>query len=236
MLEREDLRRYARQLILPEVGLEGQRRLAAARVLIVGLGGLGSPVAQYLTGAGVGTIGLCEHDRLELHNLQRQTLYASAEIGEPKLEVARHRLAAVNPRIRLETHPRLEADNARALLGAYDLVVDATDNFATRYLICDTCVALEKSWVWGAAVRWDGMASLFDAKLSLRHAFPEAPTEQEDCDTLGVHGPLLGVIGSIMAGQVIKHLLGLETLYGSLWLFDALEGRARTVRLQLPPT
>ncbi len=233
MLEREDLKRYARQLILPEVGLEGQKRLAAARVLVVGLGGLGSPVAQYLAGAGVGTIGLCEGDRLEVHNLQRQTLYTTSEIGEPKLEVAQRRLEAVNPRIRFHPHERLEAENVSDLLSAYDLIVDATDNFGTRYLICDTCVTLEKTWVWGAAVRWDGMASLFDARLSLRDAFPEPPAEQEDCDTLGVHGPLLGVIGSVMASQAIKFLLGLETLYGSLWLFDALEGRSRTVRLQL---
>jgi molybdopterin-synthase adenylyltransferase len=204
-------------------------------VLLIGLGGLGSPVAQYLVAAGIGTLGLSEFDTLELHNLQRQTLYTTAGVGQPKLELAFEHLRALNPHVMLEAKEKLGTDGAKALLEPYDLVIDATDNFATRYLINDTCVALEKPWVWGAAVRWDGMASVFDHRLSLRHAFHDPPQTSENCDTLGVHGPLLGVVGSIMAGQAIKHLLGLETLYGRLWTFDALEGTTRSMRLQTQP-
>jgi molybdopterin-synthase adenylyltransferase len=232
IMTRDELRRYARQIILPEVGVAGQERLKAARVLLIGLGGLGSPVAQYLVAAGIGTLALSEFDTLELHNLQRQTLYTTAGVGQPKLELALEHLRAVNPHVVLEAKRRLEPDGAAALLEPYDLVIDATDNVATRYLISDTCVALRKSWVWGAAVGWDGMVSLFDQHLSLRRAFKNPPEQADNCDTLGVHGPLLGVVGSIMAGQAIKHLLGLETLYGRLWHFDALNGATRTIRLR----
>ncbi len=232
-MTREELRRYARQIILPEVGVTGQERLQQARVLLIGLGGLGSPVAQYLVAAGVGGLGLSEFDTLELHNLQRQTLYDTSGVGRPKLELALERLQSINPHVVLESRGKLGADGAMALLAPYDLVIDATDNFATRYLINDTCVALKKPWVWGAAVGWDGMASLFDHRLSLRDAFQDPPETADNCDTLGVHGPLLGVVGSIMAGQAIKHLLRLETLYGRLWHFDALGGDVRTIRLQM---
>lgn len=226
-MKRDSVRRYARQIILPEVGVDGQQRLMAARVLIVGLGGLGSPIAQYLAAAGVGTLGLSEFDVLELHNLQRQTLYGTSGVGAAKLTLALERLREVNPELIYVPHDRLEPSNAAATLERYDLVIDATDNFAARYLIADTCAMLGKTCVWGAAVGWEGMASVFDAQMTLRDLFPEPPSEQEDCDTLGVHGPLLGVIGSVMASQAIKHLLGLPTLRGKLWLFDALNGTVR---------
>ena len=231
-MERTEIRRYARQIILPEVGVEGQEKLLNSSVLIVGLGGLGSPVAQYLVGAGIGRVGLCEFDKLEIHNLQRQTLYATDGVGQDKLTLALERLSNVNPGVKLEVHEKLETSNAAQILEQYDLIVDGTDNFAARYLISDTSVKLRKTCVWGGAVRWEGMASIFDANLSLRDVFPTPPEQEEDCDTLGVHGPLLGVVGSVMASQAIKFLLGLETLYGQLWLFDALETRSRIVKIK----
>ena len=200
--------------------------------MIVGLGGLGSPVAQYLVGAGIGRIGLCEFDKLEIHNLQRQTLYATDGIGREKIKLAIERLSNVNPSVKLEPHDKLEVSNVAEIFENYDLIVDGTDNFVARYLISDTSVKLEKTCVWGGAVRWEGMASVFDANLSLRDVFPEPPEQAEDCDTLGVHGPLLGVVGSVMASQAIKSLLGLETLYGQIWLFDALETRSRMVKVK----
>jgi molybdopterin-synthase adenylyltransferase len=233
-MERTEIRRYARQIILPEIGLEGQEKLSRSSVLIVGLGGLGSPIAQYLVAAGVGRIGLCEYDQLEIHNLQRQTLYTTPDVGRSKLEVALEHLALVNPSIKLEAHGKLEESSALETLAGYDLIVDGTDNIKARYLISDTTVALRTTCVWGGAVRWEGMASVFDHQLCLRDAFPEPPDQPDDCDTLGVHGPLLGVVGSVMASQAIKHLLGLETLYGRVWLFDALETKARIIKLKLP--
>ncbi len=235
-MERIEIRRYTRQIILPEIGLEGQEKLKNSSVLIVGLGGLGSPIAQYLVAAGVGRIGLCEYDQLEIHNLQRQTLYTTLDVGRSKLEVALEHLALVNPNIKLEAHDKLEEFAARETLAGYNLIVDGTDNIKARYLISDTSVALEKPCVWGGAVRWEGMASVFDQHLSLRDAFPEPPDQPDDCDTLGVHGPLLGVVGSIMASQALKHLLGLETLYGKLWFFDALETKTRIIKLRMPET
>ena len=231
-MERTEIRRYARQIILPEVGVEGQEKLLNSSVLIVGLGGLGSPVAQYLVGAGIGRVGLCEFDKLEIHNLQRQTLYATDGVGQDKLTLALERLSNVNPGVKLEGHEKLEPSNASQIFENYDLIVDGTDNFVARYLISDTSVKLRTTCVWGGAVRWEGMASIFDANLSLRDVFPEPPEQEEDCDTLGVHGPLLGVVGSVMASQAIKFLLGLETLYGQLWLFDALETRSRIVKIK----
>ncbi len=231
-MERTEIRRYARQIMLPEVGIEGQETLQNASVLIVGLGGLGSPVAQYLVGAGIGKIGLCEFDKLEIHNLQRQTLYATDGIGREKIQLALERLSNINPHVKLEVHEKLEPENAAQILEPYDLIVDGTDNFAARYLISDISSMLSKTCVWGGAVRWEGMASVFDANLSLRDVFPEPPEQEEDCDTLGVHGPLLGVVGSVMASQALKSLLKLETLYGQLWLFDALETRSRIVKIK----
>lgn len=232
-MDRAELRRYSRQILLPEIALVGQERLKASSVLIVGLGGLGSPVAQYLAGAGIGRIGLSEFDALEVHNLQRQTLYETGGVGQPKLDLAMARLHAINPGLRLEPQPKLSPGTAHDVIKGYDLIVDATDNFEARYLVSDVCVELDQPWVWGGAVRWEGMASVFDARLSLRDVFADPPAQTEDCDTLGVHGPLLGVVGSVMASQAIKRLVGLETLYGRLWMFDALTTTARIVKLKI---
>ena len=232
---REELRRYSRQILVPEIALAGQGRLKSSSVLVIGAGGLGSPVTQYLVAAGVGRVGICEFDALELHNLQRQTLYSSDQVGRPKLEAALERLAAVNPEVKLEGFQKLTPENAIEMFSGFDLIVDASDNFATRYLISDTCVQLEKPWVWGAAQGLEGMVSVFDSRLSLRDAFPNPPESQGDCDTLGVLGPLLAVIGGMMASEAIKHLVGLETLYGKLWTFDALSSQVRMLKLKLRP-
>ena len=218
---------------MPEIALAGQRRLKSSSVLVIGAGGLGSPILNYLVAAGVGRVGICEFDTLELHNLQRQTLYSSDQVGRPKLETALERLGAVNPEVKLEGFSKLTPENAIEMFSSFDLIVDASDNFPTRYLISDTCVALEKSWVWGAAQGLEGMVSVFDSRLSLRDAFPNPPETQDDCDTLGVLGPLLAVIGGLMASEAIKHLVGLETLYGKLWTFDALSSQVRMLKLKL---
>jgi molybdopterin-synthase adenylyltransferase len=233
---REELKRYSRQILVPEIALTGQGRLKASSILIIGAGGLGSPVSQYLVAAGIGRVGISEFDTLELHNLQRQTLYSSEQVGRPKLEAALERLAEVNPEVQLEDFPKLTPENAGEMFSSFDLIVDASDNFGTRYLISDTCVQLEKPCVWGAAQGLEGMVSVFDSKLSLRDAFPNPPENQDNCDTLGVLGPLLAVIGGLMASEAIKHLVGLETLYGKLWTFDAISSQVRLLKLKTSRT
>jgi molybdopterin-synthase adenylyltransferase len=229
---REELKRYSRQILVPEIALAGQGRLKSSSVLVIGAGGLGSPVLNYLVAAGIGRVGISEFDTLELHNLQRQTLYSSEQVGRPKLEAALERLRTVNPEVQLEGFPKLTPENASEMFSSFDLIVDASDNFGTRYLISDTCVALEKPWVWGAAQGLEGMVSVFNSELSLRDAFPNPPETQDDCDTLGVLGPMLAVIGGLMASEAIKHLVGLETLYGKLWTFDALSSQVRLLKLK----
>jgi molybdopterin-synthase adenylyltransferase len=233
---REELKRYSRQILVPEIALSGQGKLQSSSVLVIGAGGLGSPVLNYLVAAGVGRVGVCEFDTLELHNLQRQTLYSNDQVGRHKLDSALERLEAVNPEVRLEGFPKLTPENASEMFSSFDLIVDASDNFGTRYLISDTCVQLEKPWVWGAAQGLEGMVSVFDSRLSLRDAFPNPPENQDDCDTLGVLGPLLAVIGGLMASEAIKHLVGLETLYGKLWTFDALSSQVRLLKLKASRT
>jgi molybdopterin-synthase adenylyltransferase len=233
---REELKRYSRQILVPEIALAGQGRLKSSSVLVIGAGGLGSPVAQYLVAAGVGRVGISEFDTLELHNLQRQTLYSGDQVGQPKLDSALERLGAVNSEVQLEGFPKLMPENASEMFSGFDLIVDASDNFGTRYLISDTCVVLEKPCVWGAAQGLEGMVSVFDSKLSLRDAFPNPPETQDDCDTLGVLGPLLAVIGGLMASEAIKYLVGLETLHGKLWTFDAISSQVRLLKLKTSST
>ncbi len=209
-----------------------QEKLKSARVLVIGAGGLGSPLLAYLAAAGVGHIGICEADTLELHNLQRQILYSHFDVGHSKLERIMGHLQQLNPHIRLTGLGSFTAENAVQLCQNVDLIFDAADNFPTRYLINDTCTALGKPWVWGAAQGWEGMASRFDAQLGMRHLFPEPPSNQDDCDTLGVIGPLLGVVSSHMALEGIKHLTDLgDSLYGWLWIFDAFEGQSRKIKI-----
>jgi len=235
------MRRYGRHLVLPEIGRAGQERLKAARVLLVGAGGLGSPAALYLAAAGVGTLGLVEFDRVDETNLQRQVLFGSADVGRPKLEAAARRLADLNPHVALEPHEgRFDLDNAAELVEAYDLVVDGSDNFPTRYLVNDACVLAGRPDVWGAVYRFEGQASVFGAPEGpcYRCLFPEPPPPGSvpSCAEAGVFGVLPGIVGSIQATEVIKWVTGVGTpLVGRLLLFDALGMSFREVRLRRDP-
>ena len=228
---RDALRRYSRQIILPEIALAGQQRLSASTVLVIGAGGLGAPVLTYLASSGVGRIVVSEDDTLDVSNLQRQFLFDSTQIGGQKLELALQRLHALNPLIALEGRTRFAADNAVELISSVDLVIDSSDNAATRYLVSDTCARLEKPWVWGAAEGFTGMTAVFDQTLTLRDAFPD-PVSDDNCDTVGVFAPLLGIVGSQMANAALKLLVGLPVKRGLLTLIDALEGTTRTVKLR----
>jgi molybdopterin/thiamine biosynthesis adenylyltransferase/rhodanese-related sulfurtransferase len=239
------LERYSRHLRLPQVGLEGQRKLAAARVLLVGAGGLGSPAAFYLAAAGVGRLVLADDDVVDRSNLQRQILHTEARIGVPKVDSAREALGALNPRVGIETHRvRVSADNVESLVRDVDVVVDGADNFAARYLLSDACVQLGKPLVYGAVHRFEGQVSVFDAGRQRGRApcyrclFPEppAPEDAPNCAEAGVLGVLPGIIGLLQATEAIKLLLGLgEPLTGRLLHFDALRLRFRETRLQADP-
>ena len=240
-LSQAELLRYSRHLVLPEVGLEGQQRLKAASVLVVGAGGLGSPAALYLAAAGVGRLGLVDFDRVDVSNLQRQVLYGSASVGRPKLEAARERLADLNPEVRIETHAaRLTSANALDILGGYDVILDGTDNFPTRYLVNDACVRLHKPNVYGSIFRFEGQASVFDATRGpcYRCLYPDPPPPGlvPSCAEGGVLGVLPGVIGVIQAIEAIKLILGRgETLIGRLLLFDAWAMSFRELALRKDP-
>ncbi|MDB4885866.1 MAG: UBA/THIF-type binding protein [Gemmatimonadetes bacterium] len=233
--------RYSRHLLLPQVGLEGQRRLKSARVLVVGAGGLGSPVALYLAAAGVGTLGLVDFDVVDLSNLQRQLLHGTADVGRSKLDSARDRLLAVNPHVVVEPHAvRLTAATALEIVGAYDVVVDGTDNFPTRYLVNDACAMLRIPLVYGSIFRFEGQASVFCTAEGpcYRCLFPEPPPPDSvpSCAEGGVLGVLPGMIGTIQAAEALKLVLGIgQTLAGRLLLVDALTMEHRTVQLQRDP-
>lgn len=228
-LSRTELERYSRQLLLPEFA-DRQPAIRAGRVLVVGAGGLGTPVVQYLAGAGVGRLGIADDDVVGLSNLQRQTLYATPDVGRPKAQVAAARAQQVNPFVQVEVLPAVGEANAAERISRFDVVVDATDNFTARYLISDACAQAGRPCVWGAAGGSEGMLSVFAGGRTLRQLFPE-PTGAEDCDTIGVLGPLLGVVGSMMALEVLKLLSGAgDPMTGRLWVFDALSGRVRTIR------
>jgi adenylyltransferase/sulfurtransferase len=223
--------RYHRHLLLPGFGEEGQARLLAGRVLLVGVGGLGCPVAQYLAAAGVGTLGLVDADRVDLSNLQRQVLYGAADVGRPKVEVARERILALNPDVKVELYEeRLSSENALAILGGYDVIVDGSDNFPTRYLVSDATVLLRKPNVYGAIFRFDGQASVFDATRGpcyrCLHPAPPGPGEAPSCAEAGVLGVLPGLVGLVQATETLKLLTGLgDSLVGRLLHYDALELR-----------
>jgi sulfur-carrier protein adenylyltransferase/sulfurtransferase len=240
-LDRDEILRYSRHLIMPEVGLEGQRRLKAARVLIVGAGGLGSPASMYLAAAGVGTLGLVDFDVVDPTNLQRQLLHGDADVGRPKLESARDRLTAVNPHVEIVLHPlRLTSENAMEVIRDYDLVVDGTDNFPTRYLVNDACALLGKPNVYGSIFRFEGQVSVFDAARGpcYRCLFREPPPPGlvPSCAEGGVLGVLPGIIGSMQALEAIKLIIGKgDSLVGRLLLFDALKLTWRELRLRKNP-
>jgi adenylyltransferase/sulfurtransferase len=240
-LTNDDLTRYSRQLIMPEVGVEGQRKLKAARVLCVGAGGLGSPALLYLTAAGVGTLGLVDFDVVDVSNLQRQILYDAGDVGRPKLAAARARLTALNPDLNLVTHEtRLTSANALDILRHYDLVLDGADNFPTRYLVNDACVLLGKPNVHGSIFRFDGQASVFATRGGpcYRCLYPEPPPPGvvPSCAEGGVLGVLPGLIGTIQATEAIKLIIGAgESLAGRLPLFDALGMSVRVMTLRRDP-
>ena len=240
-LSPDELLRYSRHTLLPEFGLEGQERLKAGRVLVVGAGGLGSPVALYLAAAGVGTIGLVDFDTVDITNLQRQVLYGTADVGRPKLDAAAARLCDINPHITITLHREaFGASNARALVDAYDVVVDGTDNFSTRFLVNDACVMAGRPNVYGSVFRFEGQASVFATKGGpcYRCLHPEPPPAGliPNCAEAGVLGVLPGLIGTIQATEAIKLLTGIgEPLVGKLLLYDALRMRVRQIALPRDP-
>ena len=237
--------RYSRHLRLPEIGLDGQRRLEATRVLVVGAGGLGSPAAFYLAAAGVGTLRLADDDVVDRSNLQRQILHTDARIGVPKVESARMSLEALNPTIRvIGMRERITAENVERLIADADVVLDGADNFPVRYLLNDACVKLGKPLVYGAVHRFNGQVSVFDAGRHRGQApcyrclFPEPPPPEAapNCSEAGVLGVLPGVIGMLQATEVVKLILGIgEPLAGRLLQFDALSMRFHETRLQADP-
>ncbi len=240
-LSHEEILRYSRHLILPDVGVEGQKKLKAARVLLVGAGGLGSPAALYLAAAGVGTLGLVDFDVVDKTNLQRQILHGTSAVGTPKLESARARIQDLNPNVQVETfETRLTSENALDIIREFDVVADGTDNFPTRYLVNDACVLLGKPNVYGSIFRFEGQASVFYAKEGpcYRCLYAEPPPAGlvPSCAEGGVLGVLPGIIGSIQAMETIKLIVGAgEPLIGRLLLFDALKLQFRELKLEKDP-
>ncbi|HVP38547.1 MAG TPA: molybdopterin-synthase adenylyltransferase MoeB [Candidatus Saccharimonadales bacterium] len=236
-----ELRRYGRHLLLPELGLEGQRRLKAGRVLLVGAGGLGSPLALYLAAAGVGTLGIADPDVVDETNLHRQVLHGTPQVGRPKTESARETVSRINPHVQVELHPvRLDRSNALAVLGGYDVVADGSDNFPTRYLVNDACVLLGKPDVYGSVFRFEGQASVFALPggpcYRCLHPVPPPPGLVASCAEAGVLGVLPGLIGLVQATEVIKLLAGVgEPLAGRLLLYDALSMTFQTLQVRRDP-
>ena len=247
-LNRTERERYLRHLALPQVGEEGQLKLRKGRVLLIGAGGLGSPAALYLAAAGVGHIGIVDDDVVELSNLQRQILYGIQQVGDAKVESARSCLYALNDQIRVSIYKqRLQQDNVAAIMQDYDLVIDGSDNFPTRYLVNDACIRYRKPLIYGAVQQFSGQVSMFEAGRNLmsegpvpcyRCLFPEPPLEGDapNCAEAGVLGVLPGIVGCLQATEAIKWLLGIgQPLIGRLLIFDALEMRLRSVGLQRDP-
>jgi adenylyltransferase/sulfurtransferase len=244
-LTKEEVERYSRHLIIPDVGMTGQKRLKNAKVLVIGAGGLGSPALMYLAAAGVGTLGIVEFDEVDTSNLQRQIIHGTSDVGRPKGESARDSIREINPLVEVRLHDlRLDSSNALEVFGDYDLVLDGTDNFATRYLVNDTAVLLGKPYVWGSIFRFEGQASVFweDAPngqgLNYRDLYPEPPPAGmvPSCAEGGVLGVLCASIGSIMVNEAIKLIVGIgEPLLGRLMVYDALEMSYRTIKVRKDP-
>jgi molybdopterin/thiamine biosynthesis adenylyltransferase len=230
-LTEPQIRRYARHIVLAEIGGVGQARLIAARVLVIGAGGLGAPLLQYLAAAGIGTLGVIDHDKVDLSNLQRQVIHRTADIGVAKVSSARRALLDINPEVEVIAHDdRLMADNAERIVAGYDIVADGSDNFATRYLLNDVCYRLKKILVSAAILRFDGQISTYKAWQGaghpcLRCIFPAAPSEDAvpSCAQAGVLGALAGTLGALQATEVVKEVLGIgRSLSGRLLMYDAL--------------
>jgi len=241
-LSDDQIDRYARHLVLPEIGEEGQAKLLGARVLVIGAGGLGSPLLLYLAAAGIGTLGVIDDDVVDLSNLQRQVLHDTANLGMSKVESARARLAEINPEVKVETHnARLSPDNALDLIARYDLVADGSDNFPTRYLANDACYLAGKTLVSAAIMRFDGQLSTFKAHEGETPCYrclfgPQPGDPKESCADVGVLGALAGTLGALQANEVVKEILGIGTsLAGQLVLFDSLETTFRKVKVPRDP-
>lgn len=234
-MQSEDIfKRYSRQIFIDEIGLEGQKKIMASKVLVIGAGGLGSPVIQYLAAAGVGTIGIADFDQVELHNLNRQIIHNENEIGTWKIKSAEKFVNTLNHQVKvIGIEQKIDAVNASQILSQYDIIVDGSDNFSTRYLVNDTCVALEKTLVYGSILGFSGQLAIFNHKgsKSLRDLFPEPPVDEEmpDCDSLGVLGALPGIIGSMMALQALKIITNLPVNLNQLTLIDTLNWRFQTL-------
>jgi sulfur-carrier protein adenylyltransferase/sulfurtransferase len=241
MLSSEELRRYSRHLLIPEFGNKGQEQLKAARVLVIGCGGLGSPILLYLAAAGVGTLGIIDGDRIDESNLQRQILYGTESIGKPKVEETAKRLQSLNPFCTIEPYfEQLTAQNALSILAKYDLIIDGSDNFPTRYLVNDACVLLNKPLIYGAIYRFEGQVAVFNYQNSpnYRDLFPTPPSPElaPNCAEAGVLGVLPGIIGSLQANEAIKLLAGIgEPLVGKLFVMDALTLTTRIIKIPRLP-
>jgi len=240
-LSDEQLLRYSRHILLPEIGIEGQQKLLAARALVIGAGGLGSPISLYLAASGVGHLTLCDHDNVDLTNLQRQIVHHTESIGLPKVESARRTLACINPEVQVEALPHRVGGRLDELVSAADVVLDGTDNFATRHAINRACVRHRKPLVSGAGVRFDGQIAVFDLRRDdspcYHCLFPEeGDLEEMRCAVMGVFAPLVGIIGSMQAAEALKLIMGIgEPLHARLLLMDVLNMQIRTVRLSKDP-
>ena len=244
-LSKDEVGRYSRHLIIPDVGMDGQKRLKNAKVLVIGAGGLGSPALLYLAAAGVGTLGIVDFDVVDESNLQRQVIHGQSDIDKPKAVSAKESIQEINPYVEVRLHQvRLEADNVLEIFGQYDLIVDGTDNFATRYLVNDAAVLLGKPYVWGSIYRFEGQASVFwegapDGRgLNYRDLYPQAPPPGmvPSCSEGGVLGILCASIGAIMGTEAIKLIMGIgEPLLGRLMVYDALDMTYRTIKLRKDP-
>lgn len=246
MLSAEERVRYSRHISIPSFGIEGQRKLKSAKVLVVGAGGLGSPVLLYLAAAGVGRIGIVDNDVVDMSNLQRQVLFTEHDLGKPKVDIAKSKIIAANPHIQVDSfHTFLNADNATDIVAPYDLVIDGTDNFPTRYLVNDICVLLDKVNVYGSVYRFEGQVSVFNYKdpngirgPNYRDLYPEPPAAGSvpNCAEGGVLGVLPGIIGSLQANEAIKIITGVgEPISGKLMLFDALTLESRILSFKKNP-
>ncbi len=241
MLSKEDLQRYNRQIIIPEFGQEGQEKLKNSSILVIGAGGLGAPILQYLTASGLGRIGIVEFDEVSISNLQRQVLYNTDQVGESKAQRTKERLEKLNPHVIFDLHEvAINSENAMEIIESYDLVIDGSDNLATRYLVNDACYFLEKPLVYGAIFRFEGQVSVFNQELetergpNYRDLFPTPPPPEmvPSCSEGGVLGVLPGIIGAMMASEAIKVLTEMgETLSGRLFVFDALDFSSHTLNV-----
>lgn len=227
-MTKDDLKRYSRQLLMPEIGLKGQEKIHAAKVLVIGAGGLGCPILQYLAAAGVGTIGIADFDKVEIHNLHRQILHMDQNVGELKVGSAVETLKKLNPSLNyLAFEEKITIENAGKIIAGFDIVVDGSDNFTTRYLVNDVCVQLGKSLVYGSILNFEGQVAVFNHQgaKNLRDLFPEAPNPEDvpNCGVNGVLGSLPGIIGTMMAHETLKLIIGLPTLSNELIVFNTLQ-------------